>query len=715
MSDLIARLRKLRTKAESINSTLVDDLYPFYGHKEPVFRRLPVGSDEEGNVTTTCSCLMSLATSRKLIPAFIKIKDLESEAEPEARNRIMEVFEHVVNASWTSSGLPDLNAFSALIVLRAAGILSQCAETPLTKPALDMTHRSYDKEGNVIKGEPARNLKEIALKEFIEDVPNSFKVGKFPPTPAIGYWFVDAIDKLGLTAEVDDARWKLITLWASQEFARQFSLVTSEVAARMDPVALAAAACLCTRLRRLIAEKSVAVGKRDELMKLLPTKIEVNKAILQALESQQRSGIWPKYFPLFNYGKDDAAGSNYFFSFELLEAIVGEFEKSDLLENGLVLDGIERALDWCERNRLEYKIHDNTYRGWNSGGQIATLAEGKPESWATAVVHMFLWKLRETLCWLIRKHTLIKYGAVLQEVTKPDEDWKKFIDSPIKLPDEVTTVKKIIEEEILKQISKQGDDVQMDDEIAGRRSVLLFGPPGTAKTSLVSALSSKIKWPLIELNPSNFLGMGLEKIYKQVEDVFNDLNDVWGTVIFFDEMDALAHSRTDDTIDVTRQLLTTSMLPKLSRLHGDRRVLFFMATNHLRHFDSAIKRPGRFDLLICMAPPRWEEKIKNIRRFLKSDSSAAERESVAKRLEDLATNDETIELLNLFTFDDFKSFLEHIRNPDTTRSSFETMKQDEFSEIVKNWADNFIALNTRKSEPSPRKEFETNFAESRRQ
>ena len=579
MSDLIARLRKLRAKAESINVSLVDDLCSFYGHNKPVFRRLPTGSDEEGNVTTTCSCLMSLATSGKLIPGFIKIKDLESNAESEARDQIIEVFEQAVGAPWTSSGLPDLNAFSSLIVLRTAGILSHSGETPLKKPVLEMTHQSHDREGNVIKGAPARNLKEIAQKRFIETLPISFQVSSFPPTPAIGYWFVDAIDKLELTAEVDEARWVKIVRWASREFARQLSLVTSEHAARMDPVALAAAACLCTRLRRLIAEKNVAPLKRDALMAMLPTKIEVDKAILQSFESQQKSGIWPKYFPLFNYGKDEA-GSNYFFSFELLEAIVGEFQKSDLLENGFVLDGIERALDWCSSNRLEYKIADTSYRGWNSGGQIGTLSEGKPESWATAVVHMFLWKLRVTLCWLIRKHILIKYGAGLREITKPDNDWNKYIDSPVKLPDEEeTTVKKLLEDEILKQIKRGGSDARMDDKIMDRRSALLFGPPGTAKTSLVSALSSKIGWPLIELNPSNFLGQGLEHIYQQVEDVFNDLNDVWGAVIFFDEMDALAHSRTDTAIDVTRQLLTTSMLPKLSRLHGDRRVLFFMATN----------------------------------------------------------------------------------------------------------------------------------------
>ena len=67
-------------------------------------------------------------------------------------------------------------------------------------------------------------------------------------------------------------------------------------------------------------------------------------------------------------------------------------------------------------------------------------------------------------------------------------------------------------------------------------------------------MSSKIGWPLIELNPSNFLGKGLEQIYQQVEDVFIDLHDVWEAVIFFDEMATLASKRTH-TIDVTARII----------------------------------------------------------------------------------------------------------------------------------------------------------------
>ena len=142
----------------------------------------------------------------------------------------------------------------------------------------------------------------------------------------------------------------------------------------------------------------------------LPTNIEVEQAVLNAFKFQEISGIWPKYFPLFNY-KAGGAGSNYLFSFEVLEVIVNEFENSDLLENEIVFRGFERALDWCESNRLTYVLEGTSYQGWNSGGQMKSLLEGKPEAWATATIHMFLHRLRLALSVLIKRRTLLKYGV----------------------------------------------------------------------------------------------------------------------------------------------------------------------------------------------------------------------------------------------------------------------------------------------------------------
>jgi hypothetical protein len=500
--ELVQQLRMLRKKASVLNVTLIEDLKPFFEPRHLVFRRLPVDSDVQGNVTNTCSCIMSLATADNLIEFFKQA--LPTKSDDTARNNIVRLFQKAVENEWTSSGLPDDNAFTSLIVLRTAGLLATCSERPLTKDAaLKLSHTQWilSKKNKLVKSGPAKSLRDLAI-DFGKRAPDSFGVGVYPSTPGIAYWFVDALENL--TPKKAKQFFGKITEWASQNFTRQVSLVAASYDALKDPVAMALAACLATRLRRIISEQ--AFEGRDSMLRELPAATEVEQAVLHAFKFQEPSGIWPKYFPLFNYRKG-AAGSNHLFSFEILEVILHEFEGSSLLENPTVLRGIERALDWCEANRLSYKNAGFTYKGWNSGGQITTLQEGKPEAWATAMVHMFLRKLQLGLSLLIKKRCLQKYGVELTTASMKDrKKWDRYIDSEIRLRDEVrkTTVKKLIRTEILNYIVVQDEDVLGRGTMDHRRSALLFGPPGTSKTSLVRAIAKMAGWPLVEIGPFGF-------------------------------------------------------------------------------------------------------------------------------------------------------------------------------------------------------------------
>src|SRR5437870_6367528 len=180
MENPIQDLRELRKDAARINATLGDDLKPFFGSNGLVFRRLP-DSDEKGNVTNTCSCLMALATSGDSVSFFKQALDLDTELE--AQNALTEIFEHAVNSEWTSSGLPDDNAFTSLILLRTAGLLSKSL---LTRPVLEMSHTPRSATGRRVRGATARTLSEIA-NDFAAKAPDSFGVGVYPSTPGMAY------------------------------------------------------------------------------------------------------------------------------------------------------------------------------------------------------------------------------------------------------------------------------------------------------------------------------------------------------------------------------------------------------------------------------------------------------------------------------------------------------------------------------------------------
>jgi len=700
MNQAIEKLRSLRRKAAEINATIVDDLKPFYLPDHHRFRRLP-NSDDEGNVTNTCSCLMALANSEKLNEFFGRVLGLKKQTEID--QKITTIFEIAVQSEWMSSGLDDNNAFTALIVLRTGGILSAHITT---KPILNLAHPSYD--NNKAKTGVSRTLNQVAT-DFLNDFPNTLRVDKYPANPGLAYWFVDALDQV--KDDVAEDRWEEIARWSSETFARQLSLVSAHHDAMKDPVAMALAAGLAMRLHRIITEG--AFTKRDQIIDRLPTKIEIEQALLVSLSFQEPSGIWPKYFPLFNY-KKEGVGSNYLFSFEVLEGVIHEFKDSKIIEDGKMLKALERALDWCQSNRLTYKLNNKTYEGWNSGGQITTLREGQPEAWATAVVHMFLSELRHALSALIRTHVLAKYDATLpsDEAMRSWKSWEELLDSPLEISEKPSSAKAELEKHIMNPVRESGSLIDQR-----RRSALLFGPPGTAKTSLVRAIAKEIEWPLVELNPSHFLKRSLENIYSQADEVFKDLNDLSAAIVFFDEMDALAQRRVEG-VDVTRQFLTTSMLPKLSELHDSERVLFFMATNHLRSFDEAITRPGRFDILLHIRPPLWRDKVEHIdsvwpgrkRRDLETtwppDKRTEDAEAVKARLKSWVPTDtggwrflkartnHVVEILNRFTPGELESFLETIGEGPTLKTEIEKMSKRDFISKIESWGSKYIGLHS---------------------
>ena len=212
-------------------------------------------------------------------------------------------------------------------------------------------------------------------------------------------------------------------------------------------------------------------------------------------------------------------------------------------------------------------------------------------------------------------------------------------------------------------------------------------------------IAQKCGWPLLVITPSHFLTMGLEKIYMRANEIFEDLMDISNTVILFDEMDALVQTRGTPKqkegtpgLDVTRLLLTTSMLPKLADLRKRGRVIFLMATNHIQHLDPAITRPGRFDLLICVGPPDWSRKLAGMQQIYK-DLSEADVVSAQSILSTLADLGDTKQKLDRFTVGDLKSFLDHLKGRDNLVDALRKQPKSRFEKLVSEWAEKFITMN----------------------
>jgi ATP-dependent 26S proteasome regulatory subunit len=123
-------------------------------------------------------------------------------------------------------------------------------------------------------------------------------------------------------------------------------------------------------------------------------------------------------------------------------------------------------------------------------------------------------------------------------------------------------------------------------------------------------VSQSLKWPLLKLNPGSFTRRGRAGIDQVATELFELLGYLRNVVVLFDEVEDFVTSRTSAQADLESRLLTTAMLPRLQDLRDRKEIVFILATNRFKDLDSAITRPGRFDIVRCVLPPEPPERQK---------------------------------------------------------------------------------------------------------
>lgn len=133
------------------------------------------------------------------------------------------------------------------------------------------------------------------------------------------------------------------------------------------------------------------------------------------------------------------------------------------------------------------------------------------------------------------------------------------------------------------------------------RAVILFGPPGTGKTTFAKAIASRLDWPFVEVFPSRLAGAP-GGIAGALRATFGAIGDLEHAVVFIDEVEEIAAHRQGDppspTQSVTNELL--KLIPEFRERPGR---LLICATNFIRSLDAAFLRHGRFDYVIPIGLP----------------------------------------------------------------------------------------------------------------
>lgn len=136
--------------------------------------------------------------------------------------------------------------------------------------------------------------------------------------------------------------------------------------------------------------------------------------------------------------------------------------------------------------------------------------------------------------------------------------------------------------------------------------VLLYGPPGTGKTLIARAVAGEAECAFFTVKPSEILSKWVGEAEKNLAELFRVARREAPSIIFVDEIDALAPSRSETSSPVMARLVP-QILTELEGFGGrSEPVLFLGATNEPWSLDPALLRPGRFDRQIHLGLPDLE-------------------------------------------------------------------------------------------------------------
>ncbi|MFU8874862.1 AAA family ATPase [Micromonospora sp. SL4-19] len=135
------------------------------------------------------------------------------------------------------------------------------------------------------------------------------------------------------------------------------------------------------------------------------------------------------------------------------------------------------------------------------------------------------------------------------------------------------------------------------------RGVLLYGPPGCGKTYLVTALAGSGRANVLSVKGAELLSKWVGESERAVRELFRRAREAAPTLVFLDEVDALAPVRGQATDGGTTDRVVAALLTELDGVEALRNVVVVGATNRPDRVDPALLRPGPLERLVYVPPP----------------------------------------------------------------------------------------------------------------
>ncbi|KAK7140851.1 hypothetical protein R3I93_015097 [Phoxinus phoxinus] len=138
------------------------------------------------------------------------------------------------------------------------------------------------------------------------------------------------------------------------------------------------------------------------------------------------------------------------------------------------------------------------------------------------------------------------------------------------------------------------------------RGVLLYGPPGCSKTMIAKALANESQLNFLSIKGPELLSKYVGESERAVREVFRKARAVAPSIIFFDEIDALAVARGSSQAGGVGDRVLAQLLTEMDGIEQLKDVTILAATNRPDMIDKALMRPGRLDRVIFVPLPDAE-------------------------------------------------------------------------------------------------------------
>ncbi|MDX6610285.1 MAG: hypothetical protein QOF85_2210 [Solirubrobacterales bacterium] len=435
----------------------------------------------------------------------------------------------------------------------------------------------------------------------------------------------------------------------------QLGYHSAKVMARFDPGALVFATALLGRFK---------AADREQL---------TEHAVSVARSVQTDDGAWLSEQVVASDGTSRIYVSSYEVGLGLAYLALRELAYGNVGLVRHILPCLEKVMELIRASYISGEAQNDRFKGWaNDRSRWPKLIE----SWATASVLSFMLRYRMVMQGLRQQLVLARYGVTTKK-TKDEIGWP---DLELAFPafyDAATReagYQRI--DTHLDKYTDPSEDRQLTSALRGevlipvlkepgnrpeKASFILYGPPGSRKTSLAKKMAQALGWPILVLSPPDFLGEhGLDGFEGAAARIFNDLMRLRRVIVLFDECEDFFKPRRRPKLGKRKiklqarggrrnleerpeartigAFLTAGMLPRLQRLRDNRWVIFILATNieDLNELDEAVRRPGRFDFADELRHPKLEAQRRYIEEHKRADDLKENVSLFQEALEDYA-------------------------------------------------------------------------------